>query len=97
MLQAIDHLVVVTRDLGTAVAGYRALGFTVTPGGRHARASHNALVAFADGAYLELIAYWEDGRAHRWWPPLQKGLIINDGCEERARRERPRWPKCGDS
>ena len=36
MLQGIDHLVVVTRDLDTAIAGYRALGFTVTPGGRHA-------------------------------------------------------------
>lgn len=80
MLQGIDHLVVVTRDLDTAIAGYRALGFTVTPGGRHARASHNALVAFADGAYLELIAYWEDGSAHRWWPPLQKGGGLVDFC-----------------
>ena len=80
MLQAIDHLVVVTRDLDTAIAGYRALGFTVTPGGRHARASHNALVAFDDGAYLELVAYWEDGRAHRWWQPLQKGGGLVDFC-----------------
>ena len=80
MLQAIDHLAVVTPDLDTAIAGYRALGFTVMPGGRHARASHNALVAFADGAYLELIAYWEDGRAHRWWEPLQKGGGLVDFC-----------------
>ena len=54
----LDHLVVLVRDLDTAVENYRRLGFTVAPGGRHADgATHNALVVFADGTYLELVAF----------------------------------------
>lgn len=57
MITQIDHVLVAVPDLAAASADYRRLGFTVTPGGTHANgATHNALVAFADGAYLELIA-----------------------------------------
>jgi hypothetical protein len=39
------------------MADLRDRGFTVTPGGEHATAPvANALVAFDDGAYLELVA-----------------------------------------
>lgn len=42
------------------------------PGGRHpGRTSHNALVVFEDGAYLELIAWPEPGPAERWYNELQ--------------------------
>lgn len=52
-----DHAVIAVRDLNAAMRDYRALGFTVTPGGVHAsRATHNALITFADGTYLELMA-----------------------------------------
>ncbi|HET9493623.1 MAG TPA: VOC family protein, partial [Chloroflexia bacterium] len=45
-------------SLDDAVRDYTALGFTVVPGGEHAGGlSHNALVSFADGSYLELIAF----------------------------------------
>lgn len=73
---AIDHVVVAVRDLAEAAAGYAAAGLTVVPGGEHADgATHNALIAFADGAYLELIAFVEPDRpqGHRWWPLLQRG------------------------
>jgi catechol 2,3-dioxygenase-like lactoylglutathione lyase family enzyme len=64
----LDHIVIAVADLGTAVEDYRALGFTVQPGGRHpGRTSHNALVVFEDGAYLELIAWEAPGPAERWY------------------------------
>lgn len=53
-----DHAVVLVSDLERAIADYRELGFTVTPGGTHAGgATRNALVAFRDGSYLELLAF----------------------------------------
>ncbi|MDH5265076.1 MAG: VOC family protein, partial [Betaproteobacteria bacterium] len=63
----LDHVVIAVADLAKAVEDYRALGFTVQIGGRHpGRTSHNALVVFEDGAYLELIAWQEPGLAERW-------------------------------
>lgn len=60
----IDHVVIAVSDLARAVADYRALGFTVLEGGVHASdATHNALIGFADGTYLELLA--STGRAAR--------------------------------
>ena len=53
----LDHIVIAVSDLARAVADYRALGFTVLEGGVHASgATHNALIVFADGTYLELLA-----------------------------------------
>lgn len=78
MIQGIDHLVILVHDLDQATKHYQALGFTVTPGGKHPRGTHNALVSFKDGAYLELIAFWEpDYSEHRWHPFLatEGGLI----------------------
>lgn len=64
---ALDHVVIAVGDLERTIADYRALGFTVHPGGRHpGRTSHNALVVFEDGAYLELIAWTAPNPAERW-------------------------------
>jgi hypothetical protein len=53
-----DHAVVAVDSLAEAADAWRAAGFVVTPGGRHdAVPTENALVAFADGAYLELLAF----------------------------------------
>ncbi|KQP12584.1 VOC family protein [Pseudorhodoferax sp. Leaf267] len=69
----LDHIVIAVHDLAQAVADYQALGFTVTPGGQHpGRTSHNALVVFADGAYLELIAWQAPAPQERWWRDLQQ-------------------------
>lgn len=58
MSAGLDHGVVLVRDLDAAVADYRALGFNVVPGGTHAGGlTHNALVPFANGTYLELLAF----------------------------------------
>jgi hypothetical protein len=54
---ALDHVVLVVPELEPAVRAFGAAGFVVTPGGRHdAIPTRNALIAFADGAYLELLA-----------------------------------------
>jgi catechol 2,3-dioxygenase-like lactoylglutathione lyase family enzyme len=64
---ALDHVVIAVGDLEQAIADYRSLGFTVVPGGRHpGRTSHNALIVFEDGAYIELIAWTAPNDAERW-------------------------------
>src|SRR5262245_16011309 len=53
----LDHVVVLVSSLAEATRTFTRAGFTVTPGGRHdAIPTENALVAFADGSYLELLA-----------------------------------------
>jgi len=53
----LDHVVLVVGELPPAIRQFNQMGFTVTPGGIHAGGlTHNALVSFADGAYLELLA-----------------------------------------
>jgi hypothetical protein len=76
MIDSIDHIVIAARDLAAASEDYRRAGFTVTPGGEHTGgATHNALVSFADGAYLELIAFREPDRPqeHKWWGIFAQG------------------------
>ena len=53
----IDHLVYATPNLEKTVAEIAAKwGVQPTPGGKHAgRGTHNALVSFGTGSYLELI------------------------------------------
>ncbi len=80
MLTGIDHIVIVVSDLEAAVRDYEQLGFTVVPGGRHPIGTYNALISLADGAYIELIAFYEGNREHRWWNPLQKGGGLVDFC-----------------
>lgn len=56
-----DHAVVVVDDLAAAIRHYEAAGFRVTPGGRHdVVPTVNALIPFADGSYLELLALLDD-------------------------------------
>lgn len=81
MLQ-LDHLVILVQNRDQAIADYERLGFRVTPGGAHADGlTHNALVVFADGAYLELIAFIDpdDPRDNTWgwrqFVPRGAGLI----------------------
>jgi hypothetical protein len=76
MLRQLDHVVLVVRDLASAIADHRRRGFTVTPGGEHADgATHNALIPFADGSYIELVAFRDLGRSltHRWWKVAADG------------------------
>lgn len=76
MPSMIDHIVIVDRDLDVLSEQARSVGFTVVPGGEHAGGmTHNALIAFQDGSYIELIAFIEPEKrsTHRWWSRLWKG------------------------
>ena len=67
MTLPIDHVVILVADLERAIADYTTLGFNVQRGGTHAAGTtHNALVGFADGSYLELIAFLKPDPTHRW-------------------------------
>jgi catechol 2,3-dioxygenase-like lactoylglutathione lyase family enzyme len=78
-IERIDHIVIAVSDLERAIADYRALRFTVFPGGEHPGGlSHNALVIFEDGSYFELIAFKKERPGWRWWELLQnsgEGLV----------------------
>ena len=81
MLHAIDHLVIAVPDLAAAMKTYRDLGFTVVVGGRHPGVgTANALIAFRDTSYLELLAFHESRPDHRWWSALAKGGGLVDFC-----------------
>jgi len=80
---SIDHIVVASDDLDIAISGARTAGFTVVPGGVHGSGNtHNALIGFADGAYLELFGPTPQGRAaeHRWFARIRNGGGLVDFC-----------------
>ena len=80
MLKGIDHIVVVVPELEGAIRSYGELGFTVVPGGRHNIGTHNALVAFKDGSYIELIAFSNPVQGHPWYTMLSRGGGLADFC-----------------
>ena len=81
MIRGIDHIVIAVPDLEAAIETYRRLGFSVVEGGRHPVGSYNALIAFADGAYIELLAFYEDSPQHIWWNLLhERGGGLIDFC-----------------
>lgn len=57
MAFSFDHVIIAVNDLDKAVEDYRAAGFSVIYGGEHAAGTtHNAIIPFKDGSYLELMA-----------------------------------------
>jgi len=84
MIRQIDHLVIISADLDAAIANAREAGFTVVPGGTHGDGrTHNALIAFRDGTYIELIAPTSSDALkgdHRWFPRLRRGGGLVDFC-----------------
>lgn len=79
----------VVPDLERATREWRGHGFTVTPGGEHSGGlTHNALIGFTDGSYLELIAFHDVAAAagkHPWQPMAAEGggwadfALLSDG------------------
>lgn len=70
----LDHVVVHVADLDAAIADYASLGFNVQRGGTHADgATHNALIVFTDGSYIELIAFLNPDLPHRWAEWARRG------------------------
>jgi hypothetical protein len=68
----IDHVVLLLPyALITSPPDWLTTAFTLSPGGRHAdNRTENRLILFADGSYLELIAFIDDDPKNReghWW------------------------------
>jgi hypothetical protein len=83
MTFSIDHVVIASDDLDAAVVNARTAGFTVAAGGVHGSGNtHNALIGFGDGAYLELFAPTTKGRhaQHRWFARIRNGGGLVDFC-----------------
>jgi catechol 2,3-dioxygenase-like lactoylglutathione lyase family enzyme len=77
----LDHVVILVNNLAEAVQDYTARDFTVTPGGEHTHGNtHNALVCFADGAYLELLAFKTPERTEHRWDRYRDFPCIIDYC-----------------
>jgi len=65
----IDHVVIAGKDLAALRKSYEAVGFATVDGGTHMDGhTHNALIPFADGSYLELITPTPGSTApnHAW-------------------------------
>jgi hypothetical protein len=98
MAAGIDHLVILFPNLDDAIETYRKLGFQVLPGGAHPYGTHNALVTFQDGAYLELIAFMEPDKPHdhRWYRFLDRpGLVDYALCVPDVETELERVREAG--
>jgi catechol 2,3-dioxygenase-like lactoylglutathione lyase family enzyme len=79
LLTLLDHPVILVHDLELARADYESLGFTVTPGGEPADGlTHNALVPFEDGSYLELVSFLDpDDPTDNFWG--WRGFLPHEG------------------
>lgn len=65
MFTRFDHAVIVVRDLDAAITTYRALGFEVSPGGRHTGlGTYNAIIRFGLD-YLELLSVYDKVEAEQ--------------------------------
>jgi catechol 2,3-dioxygenase-like lactoylglutathione lyase family enzyme len=98
----LDHIVIRVHDLAQTIEDFTALGFTVQQGGTHADGvTHNALIGFADGSYIELIAFLQAAPQRRWWDvgqrhgdgfvdyallPSSVGAVIDADCDTTVRR-----------
>ncbi len=80
-LNTFDHFIILVNDLAAAMETYRALGLYARAGGEHpAFGSHNALVALADGAYLELVAFKDAALAEKsFWREAVQRLRVRQG------------------
>ncbi|MCS6774097.1 MAG: VOC family protein [Thermoflexales bacterium] len=81
----LDHVVILVRDLDSATQEWSSRGFTITPGGVHSDGqTHNALICFRDGSYLELLAFRVSAPKHRWarylgaWGLIDVCLAVDD-------------------
>ena len=81
MLRGIDHIVIAGPELGALTETYKSLGFAVVGGGKHPIGSYNNLIGLADGAYIELLSFYEDSPNHYWWGAVHgRGGGLIDFC-----------------
>ncbi|MEM7030778.1 MAG: VOC family protein [Chloroflexota bacterium] len=82
---SIDHIVIMVQNLDQARQGFDDLGFTVLSGGTHAaNPTHNALISFKDGAYIEIIALQPGKEDHPRSKRLDKWVAASPGLVDFA-------------
>ncbi|MCY4019185.1 MAG: VOC family protein [Chloroflexi bacterium] len=83
MILGIDHIVIAGPDLDRLTATFDSHGFHVVGGGRHPIGSYNNLIGLLDGAYIELLSFYEDSPDHYWWEAVhERGGGLIDFCME---------------
>jgi len=86
----LDHVVIDVRDqIDEAMRGFAALGFQLTPRGRHTLGSVNHLAMFATD-YLELLGFAPDGATRleiMRFPAGLNGLVFKTGDADIVHRE----------
>ena len=81
MILGIDHIVIAGPDLDRLTAAFESHGFTVVGGGKHPIGSYNNLIGLQDGAYIELLSFYEDSPQHYWWDAVhERGGGLIDFC-----------------
>ncbi len=81
MLHGIDHIVIAGANLDSLTATFKSLGFTVVGGGKHPIGSYNTLIGLQDGAYIELLSFYEHSPKHYWWDAVHsRGGGLIDFC-----------------
>ena len=81
MIRGIDHIVIAGPNLDALTESFTALGFTVVGGGKHPIGSYNTLIGLGDGAYIELLSFYEPSPAHYWWDAVHgRGGGLIDFC-----------------
>lgn len=80
-ISGFDHFIILVNNLDAAMQTYRRLGFDVRAGGEHpSMGSHNALIAIADGTYIELVAFKDTALAAKgYWRAGVDRLQIGEG------------------
>jgi hypothetical protein len=67
-LPAVDHAVVAGAELESLGSAFTDAGLGTEYGGEHSNGvTHNRVLGFADGSYLELISTVEPGAESPWW------------------------------
>jgi hypothetical protein len=93
-LPAVDHAVVAGSDLDALATAFADAGLETEYGGEHSNGvTHNRVLGFADGSYLELISTLEPGAGSPWWNdaihgdagPCAWALPVSDIGDETAR------------
>ena len=65
---SVDHVTVAGARLEPLQEAFTGFGLPPTYGGAHSNGiTHMALLAFADGSYIELISTLQAGRTSPWW------------------------------
>ncbi|MDW3648536.1 MAG: VOC family protein [Bacteroidia bacterium] len=90
----IHHIVLGVKNLSEAVAEFEAQGFTLSEGGQHQGGfSHNALIHFEDGSFLELFAFRSSLKVALLRLADRLGLLEKMKAREKM-GHMPRFMKC---